>query len=341
VGWSPDGNEIWYGATRVGGTPQQIRAVTPSGQDRLLMEAPGGFSLLDISKDGRALGARVMGWTETRARARGAKEEAELAAADLSFLSDLSDDGATILGTDVGLGGGPNFRFHLQSTDGSSVVWLGEGDGQAISPDGHFVLAILKHTTPEQLIVVPTRAGETRILDPGPVVHYRRAVWDNRGGRVVFAGVDGNDLEHVYVQDAASGPPRVAIADVATLSTLGRPVSPDGERVIAVGSDGLPAVYPLRGGASVALPGLGELDLPLCWSANGRELIVARYEQTPPRIEWVDIATGRTRPWKSLGRSAPSGLGAQYRILVTPDGESYAYSYLRRLSDLFLTSKLH
>jgi Resolvase, N terminal domain len=75
------------------------------------------------------------------------------------------------------------------------------------------------------------------------------------------------------------------------------------------------------------------------WSADGRDLWVARYEETPPRIERVDVASGRARLWKRLGRSAPSGLQGQYRILVTPDGESYAYSFGRRMSNLYLTSR--
>ena len=125
------------------------------------------------------------------------------------------------------------------------------------------------------------------------------------------------------------------------LPRIGRPVSPDGRRVVALGPDGLPALYPLAGGDPVALPGVGENDLPICWTPDGRELWVARYEETPPRIERVDVASGRTRPWNRLGRSAPSGLSGQYRVLVTPDGESYAYSYGRRVSDLYLTSPFH
>ena len=44
----------------------------------------------------------------------------------------------------MGEGGGPNFSFYVQKTDGSAPVWLGEGDGQALSPDGRFVLALLR-----------------------------------------------------------------------------------------------------------------------------------------------------------------------------------------------------
>ena len=245
-----------------------------------------------------------------------------------------------MLGTDTGEGGGPNFAFYLQKTDGSAPVWLGEGDGQALSPDGRFVLAVLVHAKPEQLIVVPTGAGETRTLEPGPVVRYSRAVWDPTGRRVVFSGFDAQDVERVYLQDADGGPPRAVTTDDVGLPRIGRPVSPDGRRVVALGPDGLPALYPLAGGEPVALPGVGENDVPLCWTVDGRELWVARYEETPPRIERVDVASGRARPWNRLGRSAPSGLQGQYRILVTPDGESYAYSFGRRESELYLTSPL-
>jgi hypothetical protein len=314
--------------------------VSLSGHERLLYEMPGYFGTFDVSRRGEILGDQHSGPREIRARARGATQEAELVAADLSFLSDLSDDGTQVLGTDTGEGGGPNFAFYVQKTDGSAPVWLGEGDGQALSPDGRFALAVLVHAQPQQLIVVPTGAGETRTLEPGPVVRYSRAVWDPGGRRVVLSGFDGQDVERVYLQDADGGPPRAVTKDDVGLPRLGRPVSPDGRRVVALGPDGLPALYPLAGGDPSGLPGFGEDDLPICWTPDGRELWVARYEENTPRIERVDIASGRTRPWNRLGRSAPSGLSGQFRVLVTPDGESYAYSYGRRVSDLYLTSPL-
>ena len=148
----------------------------------------------------------------------------------------------------------------------------------------------------------------------------------------------------MYVQDVAGGPPRAVTADGVELGKIGRPVAPDGQRVVAVDSDNVPALYPLAGGKPLAIPGLGDGDVALSWTPDGRELLVARYESTatptPPRIERVDVASGRTRPWNRLGRATPSGIQSEYRILVTPDGESYAYGYSRIMSDLFLTSKL-
>ena len=97
---------------------------------------------------------------------------------------------------------------------------------------------------------------------------------------------------------------------------------------------------PIAGGEPTPVPGLSEDDVPLCWTPDGRELMVARYQDTPPRIDQVEVAGGRARPWKSQRRSPPSGLLGQARLLVTPDGESYAYGSYRRLSDLYLSSPL-
>jgi hypothetical protein len=39
-----------------------------------------------------------------------------------------------------------------------------------------------------------------------------------------------------------------------------------------------------------------------------------------------------------MRRSRPSGLEGDYTLLVTPDGASYAYSYIRAMSDLYLVT---
>ena len=340
VQWSPSGDEVWFTGDRKGGTAQQIHAVTMTGRVRVVLEQAGPLQLMDVSDRGQALLARTMNWTEIHARARGMLEELELLASELSFLSDLSDDGTLVLGTDQGLGAGSNYSFYVQKTDGTAPVWLGEGDGQALSPDGRFVLALLVQAQPQRLVIAPTGAGETRTLEPGPIVRYSRAVWDPSGRRVVIAAADAGDEERLYVQDVAGGPPTAVTNEGVTLAPLGRPVSPDGRRVAAVGPDGIPSLYPLQGGEPVAVPGLGEYDVPLSWTPGGRELLVARYEDTPPRIERVEVATGRTNPWQGRQRSLPSGILGQSRLLVTPDGESYAYGGLRRMSDLFLSSPL-
>ena len=340
LAWSADGREVWLSASRTGGPQQQIHAVALDGRERVAAEGPAALSLADVSPQGQMLVVRITWWTEVRARAKGAREEAELPAADLSFLSDLADDGQRVLGTDVGQGSGPNYRFYVQGTDGSAPIWLGEGDGQALSPDGRFALALLTRASPPQLVVVPTGAGEARVLEPGPLTEYRRAVWDPTGRRVVICGGEREGERRLYVQEVGGGPPRPVSPVGVELLKIGRPVSPDGTRVVASGPDGVPALYPLSGGDPVEIPGVGEADVPLCFTPDGREMFVARYGETPPLVERVDVATGRARPWTGMRRGRPSGLTGQYGVLVTPDGASYAYSYTRTLKDLYLVTGL-
>jgi dipeptidyl aminopeptidase/acylaminoacyl peptidase len=338
LAWSADGSEIRVSATRTGGEGQQIRRVDLTGRERVAVEVAGELALLDSSRTGDMLIGRGTTWTEVRARRQGAADEVELAAANLGFLSDLSADGRRVLGTDIGQGSGPNYKLYVQETDGEAPVWLAEGDGQALSPDGRSALALLRNSSPQQLVVVPTGAGETRVLEPGSVTRYERAAWDPGGQRVVFAGAEGEGEMRLYVQDLGGGPPRPVGPPGVRLLKVGRPVSPDGTRVVAAGPDGVPALYPLAGGAPVAVHGLAETDVPLCFTPDGRELFVARYDETPPRIERVEIASGRTRPWTGMPRSRPSGLEGDYTLLVTPDGASYAYSYVRVMRDIYLVT---
>jgi len=340
LAWADDAPEVRFTGSRAGGSPQQLHSMTLTGRDRVLVSVGGLMHLADASRSGKALVRRGTTWIETRARRKGAREETELAAADLSSPVDLSDDGQTILGSDAGDGSGPNGSFYVQKTDGSEAVWLGEGDGQALSPDGRLALALISRTTPQQLLVVPTRAGETKVLPPGPIVHYQRAVWVPSGREALFAGKERQGGMRLYVQGVDAGPPRAVTAEGVELLRAGKAVSPDGTRVVAMGADGVPALYPLAGGPPSPVPGLGETDIPICWTADGRELFVARYETSPPSVERVEIATGRARPWTGLRRSRPSGLLGDYRVLVTPDGEAFAYSYFRSMSDLYLVTGL-
>ena len=295
-----------------------------------------------MSRRGEVLGGQLTNWTEIRARARGATEEAELPAADLSFLSDLSDDGTQVLGTDTGQGGGPNFAFYLQKTDGSPPVWLGEGDGQAISPDGRFVLAVLSAREAAAAHCRSHRRRRDTHSRAWTVVRYSRAVWDPTGRRVVFSGFDKQESERVFVQDADGGPTEGGDhgRDVS-LPRIGRPVSPDGRRVVALGPDGLPALYPLAGGEPVAIPGLTDNDVPICWTPDGRELWWRATKRRRPGSSASLSRAGAPGPGTGSAARPPAVFSGQYRILVTPDGESYAYGYNRLISDLYLTSPLH
>ena len=336
LAWSHDGREVWFGGQVDGGPPRQIHAVTLDGRPRLVTETLGAMQFHDLSSKGTAILTRGTLWTEMRARARNRKDEVEMAGADLSFLSDLTPDGRNVLGTDIGVGGGPNFTTFLQATDGTPAIRLSEGDGQALSPDMKWALVRLR-TSPPKLRIEPTGAGEGRDLATGPVVTYGQAVWEPSGRSIVFAGAELNSGFRLYAQAIeGDGDPRALTEEGVSLSGLGRPISPDGKWIVILGGDGVPALYPLAGGEPRPIPTVSYLDRPIGWSRDGRTLFVARYEETPPRVEQVDVVTGVVRPWPLFRPAVLSGLLGDFRILVSPDGESYAYNYVRQWSDLYL-----
>ena len=58
------------------------------------------------------------------------------------------------------------------------------------------------------------------------------------------------------------------------------------------------------------------------------------------RVDRLDVATGRREPWKELAPADLAGVAGVTNIVLTPDARSYAYTYVRRLSNLYLVEGL-
>lgn len=54
LAWSPSGDELFFTIVKGGST--EIRAVAPSGQQRLITEIGGEWTLQDVSREGRVVG---------------------------------------------------------------------------------------------------------------------------------------------------------------------------------------------------------------------------------------------------------------------------------------------
>jgi hypothetical protein len=74
-------------------------------------------------------------------------------------------------------------------------------------------------------------------------------------------------------------------------------------------------------------------------SGDGRFVFV-REGRVPTRLVRIELATGKRTPWKSLRPADPAGIVLIYNVLLTPDGEGYAYTYGRYLQDLYLVEGL-
>jgi hypothetical protein len=142
----------------------------------------------------------------------------------------------------------------------------------------------------------------------------------------------------LYVQEAAGGPPRPFTDEGQRV--FWDAVSPDGSQAVALSPDAGLVLHPVAGGAAAPVPGQLPGDQPVRWSADGRVLYVVRRFSTPQQLVRLHLNDGRREPVRELAPFDPAGVTAVWSALVTPDGRSYAYTYGRVLSDLYLVEGL-
>jgi hypothetical protein len=328
--WTPDGGEIWFTASNVGAA-LALHAVTLDGQERLLEQVPGGLYLHDISPTGSVLLSHGSMRAGVHCRIGGELAERDLSWLDWSQNPDLSADGKLLLFDEEGEGAGPLRSVYLRNTNGSPAVRLGDGDALGLSPDGKWALSLLH--SPSRLVLLPTGAGEPRALAHEELKHHSRAFWFPDGNRILFAANREGRPPRSYVQEIDSSVAR----PVTPEGTIAYAASPDGRHV--AGKDPQPMLYPIEGGSPLPIPGAVLGDEPIRWHEDGPSLFV-RLGQVPARVFRLDLTTGLRETFLELMPSDPAGIPSVDRVSLTPDGRSYAYSYSRHLSDLYVVEGL-
>jgi dipeptidyl aminopeptidase/acylaminoacyl peptidase len=293
--------------------------------------------LHDVWRDGRVLLARDNVRREVTGLSAGENKERDLTWLDWSLPADLSADGRTLLLDEAGEGGGAAYSVYLRRTDGSPAVRLGEGIALALSPDQKWVISTPLRS-PEELILLPTKAGEPKLLTKDGINHFQ-ARWFADGKRILFSGNEPGHGVRLYVQDLAGGKPEAITPE--GMATLAYPPSPDGRVVAAIGPDQKGYLYPVKGGEPRLILGLAAADTPITWDADGRGLYVYQRGELPAQVYRVEVETGQRRLWKKLMPLDPAGVNIVWPIWVTPDGKSYVYGYRRYLSDLYLVEGLN
>jgi hypothetical protein len=94
-------------------------------------------------------------------------------------------------------------------------------------------------------------------------------------------------------------------------------------------------LYPVDQGELRLIPGVVSRDLPINWSRDPQRLLVANLTQIPTKVYRLSIANGQRELWLSLSPQDRPGLHSSSYLRMTSDGNSYAYSYQRLLSDLY------
>jgi eukaryotic-like serine/threonine-protein kinase len=330
LAWSASGEEVWFTAARVG-VDCALHAVRLDGHVRTVLPALGRFVLHDVAPDGRVLLERGSLRQEMRFRSAGDTEERDLSWFDLSRVTQLTPDGRSLLFVETGEGGGPGYGIYLRPTDGAVPLRIGEGVPTSLSPDGRWVLAV-PLSPPDRLQLLPVGAGETRTLRDAAFARYEWAGWLPDGRGVVFTARAPGRGPRVFVQDLAGGAARAVTPE--GVGVYRDTVSPDGRVLVAPCAAGQ-CLYPLAGGEPERLAVLPADATPLGW-AGPHSLYMRENVRIPARLHRLDLATGRATPWKELGPADRTGVTSVNAVAITPDGGSYAYSYGRESSDLYV-----
>jgi len=336
LAWGPSGDEVWYTAAKVGGN-RALYAASLRGSERTLYRITGNLTLQDVAADGRVLVTQDVERLGNLGRGPGQEKEVELTWLDWSLANDLSPDGKTLLFSESGEGGGPGYSAYTRSTDGAPAVRLGEGSAQSLSPDGKSATGLLGISSGEpRIFIYPIGAGEPKTL-PREGIDVQSVAWMPDGKRLLMTASEPGHGPRIFLRPL-DGKPRAISPE--GYRTSARSVSPDGRHAVARGPDQRWYLYPIEGGEPAPVPGLGPSDQPMGWTEDGKSVWVFRRAELPAKVSRLDIATGKRELWKELLPADASGVTEVTAPLPTPDGKYYVYTYIRRLSDLYVAQGL-
>ena len=335
IAWEPQGDRILYAASKTGGWADSLHALTLHGKDRTVLTLPGVLRVHDVSRNGRILLSQDQ-W-RSQMQYRGAKdaEERDFSWLDGTTVSDLSDGGQELTFQEFMEAAGTLPIAYMRNANDSSSVKLGIGLFPTLSPDGQW--ALVGGYNPLHLALLPTGIGQGRSLQTYGLQQFEWQGWMPDGKSIYFAGNDGHRWR-MYVQDLSGGEPRsvTPAIEVDPDQVLSHLVSPDGRFVFARDLTGKAYIYPLVGGKPRAVAGLLPGDVWANWASDGKSIYVYDDKVTKLDLFRIDAATGNRQLIRTMAPLDNAGLAGIETFRITSDGKSYAYSYNRALSTLYI-----
>jgi hypothetical protein len=330
VVWSPADDEVWFSSSD-SAWGYQLRAVSLSGNLRVLLRLPATVYPQDLSPDGQRL---ILGVGALRSVARclraGETRERELPSFAGNFIRDLSPDGAVALTSETVAGTGSDVAY-LQRTDGSVPIRLADAFPVSLSPDGKWIVTVKEAGA---FTVLPTGAG-----DPKPIhVKGFDFFWWYPDSRHLLLSPESASTHTRCVSfdiDTAVQTPVTPEGFVCPL----RP-SPNGQALLLKDQDERWLTYETARGTRHEIRELARDARPLQWGADSRSLLVVRDWLPFAKIDRLELSTGQRRLLREIVVSDPAGFNPSVSELVmTPNG-SYCYSYLQGLSELYVVEGL-
>jgi sugar lactone lactonase YvrE len=345
LAWGPDGKELWF--STYDGSESTFQAVSMAGRTRVLLRHAGRLELMDVDRGGRALAIASSHQRQTFGRAPGAAKETDLTWLDAQVPMALSADGAQLLMARYGdwqMADAAN--LYLVPMGGGPGVTLGTGSVDAhLSWDRRWVATFERNAKGENGVrLLPTGAGTSRWLALGKSLTTTDGLWFHPDGSKIYVSDSVNSnlarlqLDSGAVQTGAVQPRMGSFNRQEILSPDGRRFLKQPVDVPAAGEDEGEALEIFVDGEPKGAPVMGNLrgEAVAGWAENSREAYVWDRNTLPAQVFRLDTATGQRRPSLQINPADPSGVMGVQILKVTPTGHAYAYSVVRKLSDLYL-----
>jgi eukaryotic-like serine/threonine-protein kinase len=336
LAWAPDDSEVWFtSGDEESGNYNVLRAVTLSGKIRVVLRSPASLRLQDIARDGTVLLSTDSNRNDVTMGDVASGKTTDLTWFDVSWDQILSDDSKWVTFSTQESGANTNYSVYLRKTDGSPAIRLGDGSSMAYSPDGKWVASMLPAST-HLVQLLPTGAGEVRILKSEKVTFVNIVAWTPNGKNLIEQGYEQGHALRTYLQSADGGEPKAITPE----GVVGELLSPDGKRLLGQDLQGKAMVYSLEGGEPREVRGISKGEIPIRWQSDGRTLIVREVGEAVVSTYQLDLETGTKKPWKRFVPSDKVGLIVTQKFQVTPDGSHYLMSDWHMYSTLFVVKGL-
>ncbi len=331
VAWSPKGDEIWFAAAS-NGVARSLYATTLRGRVRPLLTGPEDLTIQDVLPNGRAL---VRGMNEriiVMVTTPEFPQPRDFTAMDWAYGTRFSSDSKQILIGDQH--SGPLYGTFLRNLDGSPAVRLGDGDPMDLSADGKWAIARLP-VSPDQILLLPTGAGEPRQLTHTNVTHLG-ARW-LPDGRIATVGNEPGHRERTFLVDLKGNESPLTPEGVRGIAA-----SPDGKRLLTFNADASEyELFPMDGGAVQKITQFQKGDGPFDFTADGAGVFVRRGGPNREVEIWrVELASGKRTLLRTITPGEVPAITVALSAIVSPDGKSYAMTYVRELSTEFVVEGL-
>jgi len=333
LAWAPSGREVWFTATR-SGVNRALYAVDLSGRVRQVASFPGTLTLFDISRSGLVLISRdemrmAMNGAMTGAM-NGDTTEKDLSWFDFTHATGISEDGRVLLFDESGEGGGPHYSAYIRHADAASATRVGDGNAVAISPDGKWVITMANQDR-SRLTLVPLSPGDTRTISGQGLTYDWVRIFPD-GTRLLAGGAVAGAKLALFTQTLDGAKPQRINTNTYLIQTA---ISPDGKQIAGIDAQAKLVILPVEGGEPKPIP-LGFYGVPLRWASDGTSLLAQNGGMVPADVFRVDIKTGKYKLWKEIAPTDLAGVMMISPAVISRDEKSYAYSFNRTLSELFV-----